>query len=370
MRYTVAMADKKTGLPTLSDKKELTVFTDPAHTMEIRWPQTFAMALFDFKAIKKASSWTTYEVALRDFFGFLEALGVKSPSQVIRTHLTSYIDYLRKEGKADRTIRLYCTANSSFFDFLARPTDTQGTAIIKSNPWKSIREALPKIQAYEKVDDRRELSVDEYQAILGTCDRSTLMGKRDYAIISLAFYTIRRRQEIARLQVRDFGKDGQIRYVKFLNKGSKIMRIDLAPGVWAPIEAYWTSSGRKLDENSPAWVATTDAGKHFPKTAGQKARKPGSETPLAPSSIDKMIKSRGDQAGVDTEKVTVHLHGLRHLGARTLRASGMDIKDIKERLGHSKLNTTDIYLGSMDHITVKGLEGFEKIALGVTQPGN
>lgn len=359
---------KKAALPALVEKRELTVFTDPAHTMEIRWPETFAMALFDFKAVKKASSWTTYEVALRDFFGFLEQIGVRSPNEVTRTHLTSYIDYLKGEDKADRTIRLYCTANSSFFEFLARPMDTKGTSIIKSNPWKSIREALPRVQAYEKVDDRRELSVEEYQAILRTCDRSTLIGKRDYAIISLAFYTIRRRQEIARLRVRDFGRDGNIRYAKFLNKGSKIMRIDFTPPIWTPIEDYWTSSGRKLDENSPAWVATTDAGKYLPK-GGAKARKPGSETPLAPSSIDKMIKSRGNQAGIDTEKVTVHLHGLRHLGARTLRASGMDIKDIKERLGHSKLNTTDVYLGSMDHITVKGLEGFEKIALGTAQPG-
>src|SRR6266404_7226984 len=87
----------------------------------IHWPRPIAMALFDFKSTKKESTWETYEVALRDFFGFLAKTGLESPVEVTRTHLSSYIDYLRQAGKADRTIRLYCAAASSFFEFLCRP---------------------------------------------------------------------------------------------------------------------------------------------------------------------------------------------------------------------------------------------------------
>jgi site-specific recombinase XerD len=83
-----------------------------------------------------------------------------------------------------------------------------------------------------------------------------------------------------------------------------------------------------------------------------------------------MLKSRARAAGIDETLTHVHVHGLRHLGARMLRAMGVDLKEIKERLGHSNLDTTDIYLGSMEKIGMKGLGDFAKLALGSGSPGS
>lgn len=330
--------------------------------MAIRWSNTMAMALYDFKATKKPSSWLTYEVALRDFFSFLQQIGVMSPDQVTTTHITSYIAFLKNEKKADRTIRLYAAAASSFFDYLLRPRDTQGTAIIKSNPFNSIKDALPKIQAYERSNNLKELSLEDYQKILATCDSKTLLGLRDRAILSLIFWTIRRRKEISRLKKGDFGWEKAVPYVRFLTKGGKYMSIDLTSGIMQALETYWTASHRKMVANSPAFVATTDAGKYL--LEARNIQKKDGETPLSPSALDRLLKSRAKQAGIDPEATHVHVHGLRHLGARVLREQEMDVKLIKERLGHSRLDTTDIYLGSMERISADGLEGFEKLALG------
>jgi len=348
------------------ENTSLTVFQDPKRTLEIRWPKPLAMALFDFKATVSKNSWTTYEVALRDFFSFLEGIGVADPQKVVTTHLTSYLEYLRQEGKSDRTILCYAGAVSSFYDFLKRPMDTKGTSIIKSNPWDSIRDALPKVQAYVKTNPLPELSLEDYKKILGTCGSGTLLDLRDKAILSLILWTTRRRKEIIRLRVEDFGSDQGRPFVRFLTKGGKYLSIELDSEIWAATQAYWKASGRKLESRSPAFTATTLAGNNLLKARNLRPRT--GEGPLAPSSLDRMLKARAKAAEIDEKKTHVHVHGLRHLGARMLRAMGIDLKEIKERLGHSNLDTTDIYLGSMEKIGMKGLGDFAKLALGKALP--
>lgn len=346
------------------EKKDLVVFQDPRTNLEIRWTKTLAMALFDFKATVTGESWKTYDVALRDFFEFLGRVGVTSPEAVETTHITSYIAYLKQEKKAARTIRCYIAAASSFFDFLMRPRDTKGTTIIKSNPFLSVKEALPKVQAYIRENPLPELTLENYQAILATTASDTVLDFRDRAVLSLIFWTTRRRKEIVRLKSEDFGMDRGIPWVRFLTKGGKYLSIDLTPGIHKAVTDYWTAAGRKLEPKSPAFTATTDAGKYLLKARNIETQKVNGEKHMACSSLDRMLKSRAAAAGIDETKVHVHLHGLRHLAARTLRERGVDVKDIKERLGHARLDTTDIYLGSMERINAVGLESFERIALG------
>lgn len=326
------------------------------------WPREIAMALYDFKACKKPSSWTTYEVALRTFFEFLVATKLGSPKEVTRTHLTSYIEYLRTQRKADRTIVNYCAAASSFFEFLARPFDTKGTALIQTNPWKGMRGALPVVNAYQKASNLREFTMPEYLKMIATCDQRTVIGKRDYAIMTLTLWTVRRRQEIGRLLFEDFIDEDGKTYTRFIQKGGKQIKIELTIPVVTSVRQYWAASGRVMKHRSPAWIATTDAGKYLNRARNLIVKE--GEQPLSASALDAMIKSRGDQAGLDPLVVNIHMHGLRHLGARMLRAMKVDLKEIKERLGHADLKTTDIYLGSMDTIGSEGLDEFEKMVMG------
>lgn len=354
---------KAPNLPAqIMPKESLSLLRDPVGTNLSYWPREILMSLHDFKATKKASSWMTYEVALREFFRFLAAVGLKSPVDVTRTHLTSYIDYLKKEGYADRTIQNYCAASSSFFDFLCRPVDTKGTALILSNPWKSVRDAIPTVRAYERQDNLREFVEEEYQKLLKTCDRKTLIGKRDYAIMTTTLWTTRRREEIARLRIQDFMEQDGKTFIRFIQKGGHPILIDLTPEIMAAVKDYWKASGRVLKPNSPAWVATTDAGKYLNQARNLKMKV--GEQPISASALDGMIKSRGAQAGLDETVVDIHMHGLRHLGARIMRKLGKDLKEIKERLGHANLKTTDIYLGSMDRVGSEGLQDFAKIVMG------
>jgi len=356
---------KASSLPALVKPEKLTlVLRDPRGSTEIFFPRPEAMALYDFKSTCKPQTWATYEVALRDFFDFLARLQppVLSPQDVTTTHITSYIAYLESEGKKPRTIINYIAACSSFFDFMTRPKDTKGQSLIQSNPFRTVKERLPTIQPYQKSGDLREMNKDEFKKILDTCDRKTLLGKRDYAILWLILYTTRRRKEIMNLRIADFSRDGGKPYIRFIMKGGDEQKVELTSIVWEAILDYWKASGRKMTRESPVFVATTDAGKYLVQARGLHRR--DGEGPLAPSALDQMVKSRGRQAGIDETEVHLHVHGIRHLAARTLHQMGMDVKKIKEKLGHKNLNTTDIYLGSMKRISTEGMEALERLILG------
>lgn len=349
--------------PPKPEPKSLVVLQDPKHNLEISWARPFAMALFDFKSTVSENSWLTYDVALRSFFSFLEGVGLRGPEDVVTTHLTSYLALLKKEGKSSRTIRCYAAAVSSFYDFMTRPRDTKGTSLIKSNPWKSVKDALPVIQPYVKENPLPEMGLPEYEAILATCSSGGVLDLRDRAILALTLITVRRRIEILQLRVEDLGVDNGKPFVRFLQKGGKYISIEIQPEMIRAIEAYWKASGREIGPKSHVFVATSDAGNNLLRSKNMMARK--GEGPLAPSSFDRMLKTRAEKAKIDLEKVNIHVHGLRHLGARILREMGVDIKEIKERLGHAKLDTTDIYLGSMEKISSLGLDDFAAVALGI-----
>jgi len=354
---------KKPMLPALAGKTT-PVFVDPrSQEVAVAWGMDDAKALFNFKATCRESTWTTYEVGLRNFFGFCRQVGLKSPREVETTHITSYIEFLKTAGLAKRTINLYLSSAASFFDFMMQPMDTKGTQLIQSNPFHSVKKARPKVQAYEKETHLRELTMDEYRKILATCDRATVLGKRDHAIIRLIFWTTRRRKEIVNLRVRDIGKDEKgVPYAKFLQKGAKFITLDLTPPLMAEIEEYWKESGRTIAPDSPCFTATTDAGKYLLKARGLTQRV--GEGPMAASSLDQMIKKRAAQAGIDAEQVHAHIHGIRHLAAKFLRESGVDIKAIKERLGHGSLDTTDIYLGAMERVKAGNWQRLQQLELG------
>jgi integrase/recombinase XerD len=66
----------------------------------------------------------------------------------------------------------------------------------------------------------------------------------------------------------------------------------------------------------------------------------GWDEKLSPRGVQKVVNNAAKRAGINKP---VHVHTLRHSFATHLLESGTDIRKIQVLLGHTNLNTTQIY---------------------------
>jgi site-specific recombinase XerD len=169
------------------------------------------------------------------------------------------------------------------------------------------------------------LSIEEVDALLGACDRTTWTGRRDHAMLVLAIQTGLRISELTGLSCGDVVL-GTGAHVHCVGKGRKerrtplvaltvdVLRPWLAERQGAPCEPLFpTISGRRL---------SSDAIEH------RIARHAATAAEQCPS--------------IKTKRVTAHT--LRHSCAMRLLLSGVDVTVIALWLGHEQITTTQIYL--------------------------
>ncbi len=178
-------------------------------------------------------------------------------------------------------------------------------------------------------------------------DRSTLQGKRDYALLSVALSTGRRLAELTALTwgaVRVFDDTVTIHWKR--TKGGKQMK-DVLPkptgaALLAYLQAFYGPHLGSLALTAPIWVSLSR------RNYGQA---------MTTQTIADVCQKR-----LGTSKV----HILRHTFARAMEDAGAKVSDIQARLGHSSLATTGRYLvalkqGDNAHAeTVAGLFGIEE----------
>ena len=152
------------------------------------------------------------------------------------------------------------------------------------------------------------LSHEEIRAGLDLIDRSTLLGKRDYALILFLYASGCRISEALSAERKDL-KEGWLT-IRFA-KGSKERMVPLAPEALEALEEYleardWGSTALWLNSRG---------------------------TPLSRVGAYKIVK----------KYLGVSPHVLRHSFATALILGGADLRVVQELLGHSSLLTTQIY---------------------------
>jgi len=319
-------------------------------TMKSDEYKTFPLVLreyAEYTVVIKGNSEKTvceYLLDLRTFFRFMltkwndldiskdefEKLSIKSinESDVKRVTQKNIIEYLMFAGyqrdNSPTTRMRKLSALRSFFKYAHVKEH-----IIDVNPTSDV-DAPKKASTLPKY-----LTVEEAVRLIETVrnDTESKTRLRDYAIIVLFLNTGMRLSELVGLNLEDL--DPEITQVKVLGKGAKERMIYLNKAARSALIDYLRL---RLDP------------KHV-RTSSNAVFLSGRENRISNKTVQWMVQKYLKMAGLGSKGLSVHK--LRHTAATLMYQSGkVDIRVLKDILGHEQLNTTQIYT----HVVDRNLE--------------
>lgn len=255
---------------------------------------------FDYLEYEKNCPKTTIDSYRTDIQQFADFVNHKSAEEITQKDITDFIAAKRKEGIAVRTTNRKLSAIKSYFKFLVKknyieysPADTVELSSVPSK--------LPET-----------LNIEDIFKIIDVID-----NLRDVVIIELLFATGIRRNELTTLKVSsiDFNEGT----IKVYGKGSKERIIPVHPKVMDKLSKY-------VELIKSEWL--------FPSPRNKK-------THISSRQINSIIKKWAEEAGLGHKNITPHK--FRHTFGASLFDNGADIKSIQDMLGHSSIDTTNIY---------------------------
>jgi len=278
-----------------------------------------------------------YKGDLVDFFGtsptpdVVKAF-VGQAVPLLAQRLVLYREEMRAKGLAPATINRRLAAVRSLLKMCYRLglSSTDGRNLIDGERTKAYR-------------DTRGTDLDNLKRLLALPDRSTLRGKRDYALLRLLCDNALRRAEVCALTVGDFQPDEK--RLAILGKGRTEKEfITLHPSSAAAVAAYILASGHKetlasghgetlasghgetLEREGPLFL-TCD---HRPQLAG---------TGLTSNGLYEVVKTYGTKIGLKLSP-----HKLRHSAITVaLDKTGGDVRRVQKLSRHVKLETLILY---------------------------
>lgn len=312
--------------------------------------KTFPVVLRDYasfmSAIKGSSEKTVceYLLDLRTFFRYtimkkgdeelspdefekisISSLSIEDVREITPQIIIDYLMYANFERKNNPTTRMRkLSALKSFFKYMhgkRHYIDINPTQDIDAPKKKS---TLPKF-----------LTLDECVRLLETVKNDTYSktAVRDFAIITLFLNTGMRLSELVGLNIESFSSD--LNTVKVLGKGNKERIIYLNTAARDAVLAYLRV---RLD---PKYVRTGTNAMFLSRL----------EARISQKTVQWMVYKYLDLAGLGSKNLSVHK--LRHTAATLMYQSGkVDIRVLKDILGHEQLNTTQIYT----HLVNRNLE--------------
>ena len=259
----------------------------------------------------------TYTRALRQLFSYFSLNGITQPT---RADILAFRDELKASGHKPTTVQNYITATKIFFSW----TEQEG---LYPNVADHLKGA--KLDREHKKDYLTSRQVKE---VLAGVDRSTEQGLRDYAMLFLMVTGGLRTIEVARADIGDLRTlgDNSVLYVQGKGREEKTDYIKLSAPAEQAIRAYLKARGEK-DEEAPLFSSTSNNNRG--------AR-------LTTRSVSGIVKTRLQQAGYDSEKLTAH--SLRHTAVTLSLLAGKDITEVQQFARHANIATTMIYNHALD----------------------
>lgn len=203
--------------------------------------------------------------------------------------------------------------------------------LLEANPAGAVRGGKDSTPPEEKM---KALTLTALSSLAAAVPSDTLSGKRDRAIIALMALHGLRRIEVHRLNHESLDESGEMPSLRIHGKGNRIRRVFLRPDTHALIQAYIEA---KLHAKLPLSEALFLA--HGNRTRGER---------LARRSLNLIVDKHLSSAAL--KKDGVSCHALRHTHGTLAVAGGAKIEHLRDAMGHSKIETTSLYVKAVERI--------------------
>jgi len=319
-----------------------------------------------FLAGRRAAGYTNYVTAraMAPLLSYLRGLGVvpsASPRVAVGTVevlLAEYREYLAVErGLTRDTIEGYALAVRPFLDCRLRdgdeldlggiaaadvvafvvdrcPAQSRGAAKMTVTGLRSLlgflhlrdlvagplADAVPSTASWRLSGLPRALEPEQLGALLGSCDRASAIGRRDFAVLVMLARLGLRRGEVAALKLEDV--DWRVGEFVIAGKGRRGERLPLPSDVGEAIVAY-LRDGRPVTALDRSLIVRVRA-PHCGLTGG---------------GITQIVFAAAKRAGLGP----IHSHRLRHTAATQMLRAGASLEEIGQVLRHRQVLTTAIY---------------------------
>lgn len=263
-----------------------------------------------------------YQSDLKDFIEFCDLLPADEEEAFKK--LRKYLEHLKKKSYNPFSIARKISSIRSFFKFLEVEKRFNTSFLLFIEPPK-LPFRLPKV-----------LSLEEIEKLLNSPDLNDPLGYRDRTMLEVLYATGLRVSELISLKLENLNLE--LGLIRILGKGSKERLVPLGDYALKFLKTY-------LEIVRPHFANEKSKNFVFLNRRG---------SPLTRQRFWQIIKEYARKCGLE-EKVSPHV--IRHSFATHLLQGGADLRALQMMLGHSSLNTTQIYT----HLDYKKLkEIYEK----------
>ena len=275
----------------------------------------------------------TYHGSLKQWFLYLRQNQIGHPdSETVR----QYRQELQNSGKKPTTVKNYVIAVKRFF------------------AWTEEAGFYPNIAKYVKSGHLSKnfkkdyLTSSQAKKILDEIDRSTLKGKRDYAMLVTMLTMGLRTIEVTRANIEDIRTKGNTTVLYIQGKGhdEKDDLIRMPQHVESAIRDYLSVRQTK-DLSEPLFISTSNHNANGRMTT---------------RSIRRIVKTAFIAAGFDSPRLTAH--STRHTAATLSLLNGATLQQTQELLRHRNIGTTEIYAHNIDAATNPAANDVEAAIFG------
>ena len=263
----------------------------------------------------------SYQYDIEKFLAFLDEEDILMDDidlLVIRNFLSRELS----SGISKRSCKRRVASLRHFYKYLEKHD------YVKENPFLFVNS--PKTEKkYPEVLYKEQIE----QLLLDNSKRTDEYMIRDQLILELLYYTGVRASELVAIKTQNV--DVRNRFVRIFGKGRKERIVPFTPECQKTLEKYMKDYRPILCSRNPEPVSEL-----ILNDRGKKLTTRGLEYIL-----DNIEMKTGDFLGL-------HPHLLRHSFATHLLENGADLRVIQELLGHSSLNTTQVYT----HVTEEAMK--------------